>query len=435
MKILFFITLLANIIFFFWEYNLAGSQSSLVERSRLKELNTIVLLSELTDDKQQAIDSKILPIVVTKPDKETVKLTQPYERQVIPTPQKSLVQEKSTEIPQINQLVKADLELMVGEIKKQKVDEQDTNRSLSENYKDTMNEYVLSLPVSEQIDSKEISKKNEILNEKIIVDSVLENKLGSNLAVETSDTVLNDFSITSKSSEAENEKKKLLKRDDKNQQQNDTKIEVKDNPIKAEEDSVSSKQANVKTINSQKDKVDVRSELLGGKNKLKVDDNRLLDRKQSTTKQKKNETEFCYQVGPFTDTVSLNDWGKLNKIQANSLQQFNKEIKTITSYLVYYPAAETYAKSKQQVSLFKEKGITDYWLFRTGELKGITSLGLFVRKDRAIVLQEKLLKIGIAAKVMSRYKTENSLFAEVLTKDKAFRDKVQFSNQQVFSEC
>jgi len=144
---------------------------------------------------------------------------------------------------------------------------------------------------------------------------------------------------------------------------------------------------------------------------------------------------YCYHVGPFTSRNALKVWRELNKIDTDSVNRFNKESDVVSSYLVYFPAAETYAQSRENVQQLKQKGITDYWLFRRGELKGAISLGLFIKKDRALLLQEKLVKAGLTIEIKERYKTEQLLFAEILTEDKAFKDTVIILGKQAVSRC
>ncbi|MCK5190244.1 MAG: hypothetical protein KAR12_09345 [Methylococcales bacterium] len=163
--------------------------------------------------------------------------------------------------------------------------------------------------------------------------------------------------------------------------------------------------------------------------------NKLLNNDESNEEQAEPVINYCYHVGPFANNAVLNTWRKSNKIDAGFVSRFTKENNVVSSYLVYFPAAETYAQSTKNVQRLKQKGITDYWLFRRGELKGAISLGLFVKKSSALSLQEKLVKAGFTIEIKERYKKEQSLFAEILTKDKALKDDVVISDKQSISEC
>jgi len=174
---------------------------------------------------------------------------------------------------------------------------------------------------------------------------------------------------------------------------------------------------------------------LTGERQEDVDVNSLSNSDESNVEQAELDTTYCYHVGPFADSGTLDVWRKLNEIDADSVTLFNKESKVVSSYLVYFPAAETYEQSRKNVQLLKQKGITDYWLFRKGELKGAISLGLFVKKKGALSLQEKFVKAGLTVEIKERYKTEQLLYAEILTEDKAFKDTVIILGKQAVSQC
>lgn len=169
--------------------------------------------------------------------------------------------------------------------------------------------------------------------------------------------------------------------------------------------------------------------------KVEPDNPLLLNSTETTIKQTKQEKTICYQVGPFADINKFEKWRQFNKVNSESLKRFNKEIQSVSSYLVYYPAAETYAQSKKNVLMLKREGIEDFWLFRSGELKGNVSLGLFTKEDRALSLKEKLVKSGLDVEIMQRYKTESAFYAQISNKDKTFKDKVVISEPLVLSEC
>lgn len=326
MKIFFFIALLINIIFFLWEFNSGGLNSSLeiagVDRNKTKQ---ILLVSELS----------------------------------------SQGEENSVRI--------------------------------AENNRD-LNAPLVSLELGLATDSKAEGDAEE----------------SSQHLVKNSDTSMEEFS------------ERLIVSDDR--PQND---KVEQNTLQHDADIIASgDQADNMPVNAV-----LEEKSLNVERQEEVVVNNLSNSDESNVEQAELDTTYCYHVGPFADSGTLDVWRKLNEIDADSVNQLNKESQVVSSYLVYYPAAETYAQSRKNVQLLKQKGITDYWLFRKGELKGAISLGLFVKKKGALLLQEKLVKAGLTAEIKERYKTEQLLYAEILTEDKAFKNTVVILGKQVVFQC
>ncbi len=122
----------------------------------------------------------------------------------------------------------------------------------------------------------------------------------------------------------------------------------------------------------------------------------------------------CYEIGPFMDEKDVFEWLKNNDIDViDKFETFNKGQQKLSSYLVYYPAAETYAESRKNQQMLREKGITDLWLFRKGDMKGAISLGLFKKKKRAEKLVDYLSSNGIQVKIIERFINEKSQFVRV----------------------
>mgnify|MGYP000529986620 FL=1 len=144
---------------------------------------------------------------------------------------------------------------------------------------------------------------------------------------------------------------------------------------------------------------------------------------------------FCYQVGPFLNEKLLDEWLASNDIDVNLLTKVNEMKKKVTGYLVYYPQADTYEQSKKNVQMLESKGFTEFWLFRKGELKGNISLGLFSEKNRAVSLQESLLKAGVNVKIMPRYRAESMWYVNILSNNKVIVDKIMLLDKQSFLSC
>ena len=148
-----------------------------------------------------------------------------------------------------------------------------------------------------------------------------------------------------------------------------------------------------------------------------------------------NKLVYCYQVGPFENNDMLDKWSVKNKINKGSLQPFSKYNQEDARYLVYYPAAIDYEISKQNVQFFIDMGITDYWLFKTGNLKGAISLGLFAKAIDALALKEKFFNKGINVEIRESYSNASVLFARVLSIDESFTETAIMSGEQMVVDC
>ncbi len=144
---------------------------------------------------------------------------------------------------------------------------------------------------------------------------------------------------------------------------------------------------------------------------------------------------FCYQVGPFEDKDTLDRWSRINNVNKGSLQPFSKYNQDDARYLVYFPAAIDYEISKQNVQFFIDMGIADYWLFKTGNLKGAISLGLFDKAVDALALKEKFFNRGINVEIRESYSNASVLFARVLSIDEDFKETAIMSAEQMVVDC
>jgi len=166
-------------------------------------------------------------------------------------------------------------------------------------------------------------------------------------------------------------------------------------------------------------------------------ENKLLkeEGKESAVDLQMEKQLFCYQAGPFLDEKALNDWAMTNAQKASSVTHLNKDVQTATTFLVYYPKSESYEQSKRNIQMLKRKGISDFWLFRKGELKGAISLGLFAKESRALVLQKKFSKTGLKVEIMPRYKTASVWYAKIYSDTKLTEQSMRISEKQEFSVC
>ena len=144
---------------------------------------------------------------------------------------------------------------------------------------------------------------------------------------------------------------------------------------------------------------------------------------------------YCYEVGPFKTYHRVEEWRKSNHINASSLKRFKKNIKFASSYLVYHPAEDTFEQSKKIAKGYKKKQISDIWLFRKGDLRGAISFGLFRKQKSAYRLQKKLIKNGLNVEILERNKTREVNYARVFTKDALFKNTITISKKQVINGC
>lgn len=123
----------------------------------------------------------------------------------------------------------------------------------------------------------------------------------------------------------------------------------------------------------------------------------------------------CYEIGPFAGERTYQAW-------VNQLPEVNSSIKPVTRdkqavhhYMVYYPAAETLAKSQANLQMLKDQGYHDLWLLSTGTEQGQISLGVFSTEERALAMQNQMIAKGINAGVKPLYKTKAQKYALLKT--------------------
>lgn len=123
--------------------------------------------------------------------------------------------------------------------------------------------------------------------------------------------------------------------------------------------------------------------------------------------------EVCYEIGPFTSKRQLDAWIAEQQIDRSRTETVYRRHQAVYAYLVYYPAGESFAESKQNETMLKEKGVKDLWLFRKGDMQGIISLGLFRDKFRAENLLRQLADIGVKADMQERYQDKQVVYARI----------------------
>lgn len=126
------------------------------------------------------------------------------------------------------------------------------------------------------------------------------------------------------------------------------------------------------------------------------------------------KTFYCYQVKGFADKTAVSRWAQQQALAPTALQL--KEIPAVVAdYMVNYPAASSFAESKNNIAILKEHGINNFFMINHGEFKGAISLGVFRSEARAMKAQQVLIQKGIKAKVTPRYKTAPVVSAQIKT--------------------
>ena len=405
MKIFFFIALLINIVFFLWEFNSGGlySPQEITGVGSYKTKQILLVSEQPSQNEEVSVKSAVNNPVLYEPVVSLAlnsAINSKTEKEVKES-SKQLIKDGITSIEEFTENIISSDELL--EIEHNTL-QHDTDILVASNK-------VESVPVSPVLEEKLLTVENK---EEVVVNSLLNS---DELKLETGDLtdafpvnpVLEEKTLTVESQQ-EVIVNSLLNSDESNLETSGQVDGLPVIPVLEEQD-------------------------LPEESHEESAVNKLLNNDELNAEQAEPVINYCYHVGPFANNVALNVWRKLNKIDAGFVSRFTKENNVVSSYLVYFPAAETYAQSTKNVQRLKQKGITDYWLFRRGELKGAISLGLFVKKSSALSLQEKLVKAGFTVEIKERYKKEQSLFAEILTKDKALKDNVVISDEQSISEC
>ena len=450
MKILFFIALLFNIVFFLWELNSGGLNSPVeitgVGSHKAKQILLVSELAEQNEGNSFKIEENKIALYDSIVSLERYSATNSKKDEATEESGLQLIKSSTTTIEEFSETLISSDELLQKDQSEQKNLQHDTDILLTNDQADS----VAAIPVLEE---KPLTGENQ--KEVVVNNGSFSSDEPSMETNDLADSVAAILVLEEKSLTRENQEKAVvnsaLNSDEASIETGgqadglavipvlDEKSLARDNQEKVVVNSASiSDESSIETV-AQIDSLPVipvsKEKPLTAESQEEIVVDSVLKNDKSNVEQADPVDNYCYHVGPFTSRNALKVWRKLNKIDADSVNRFNKESDIVSSYLVYFPAAETYAQSIKNVQRLEQKGITDYWLFRRGELKGAISLGLFVKKSRALSLQEKLVKAGFTIEIKERYKKEQSLFAEISTKDKVLKDTVIISDKQTISEC
>jgi len=144
---------------------------------------------------------------------------------------------------------------------------------------------------------------------------------------------------------------------------------------------------------------------------------------------------FCYEIGPFKNEGSMNQWLSLNKNTTSHFLQIEKNSPINPRYLVYSPATDNFEQSKQNITLFQKMGVDEFWMFRKGELEGAISFGLFSKENRALNLQNKLSKKGLETKILHTEMTKTLLYLQIYTEKERLKSIFNTNDKPVIADC
>jgi hypothetical protein len=117
----------------------------------------------------------------------------------------------------------------------------------------------------------------------------------------------------------------------------------------------------------------------------------------------------CYALGIVKNVEALNAVLDRYRSQLDTVQLSSREKRKNDSYLVYYPGGASMEESIATAEMLRsEHGVSDLLVYRSGEMKGAISLGIYSNEQRAKAAQTLLENKGVSAKIMPRYPLESS---------------------------
>ncbi len=124
-----------------------------------------------------------------------------------------------------------------------------------------------------------------------------------------------------------------------------------------------------------------------------------LDDAIGTTVQPEN---LCYKLGPRLSSDAF--LPIVDRFRRDGVPHSIKaeRVDVETSFIVYYPAAESPEASKANVQMLSDKGLRDLWLIDKGDMRGNISLGVFKTRSRAEVLQQELEAKQIQSQIQAQ---------------------------------
>ena len=121
----------------------------------------------------------------------------------------------------------------------------------------------------------------------------------------------------------------------------------------------------------------------------------------------------CYEIGPFPDAERLQADTTAIAREVGRVENFSVKETILRGYVVLYPAAETFEKSRDNYYRLKKQGYSDLWLFRKTAWRGAVSMGIYSNENRARRIARRLLDKGMNVQVKPVHKSVSQHFLRV----------------------
>jgi len=108
----------------------------------------------------------------------------------------------------------------------------------------------------------------------------------------------------------------------------------------------------------------------------------------------------CYSVGDFTTESDANEL--LKELSGLGVRLQVTSFVVSKEFWVVYPSNGDWNQSLENLKQLKAKGVIDFWLVPNGVYKGLISLGLFKKPDRAENRVRELTKKQVEAEIINR---------------------------------
>ena len=108
----------------------------------------------------------------------------------------------------------------------------------------------------------------------------------------------------------------------------------------------------------------------------------------------------CYRVGDFTTENDANEL--LKELSGLGVRLQVTSFVVSKEFWVVYPSNGDWNQSLENLKQLKAKGVIDFWLVPNGVYKGLISLGLFKKEDRAENRVRELTTKQVEAEIINR---------------------------------
>jgi hypothetical protein len=132
----------------------------------------------------------------------------------------------------------------------------------------------------------------------------------------------------------------------------------------------------------------------------------------------------CFIVGDFTNKEKAVELERILGGLQNQIRVVPLELRV--EFRVLFPAGESWEESQENVEILKNKGVTDLWLIRNGEDKGVIALGLFLTEERANAQVKALNEKQVDAKIIARKKFHYQV--QIISKESASKTQTGLNN-------